>query len=93
MVPPYQVIRTKAKPTLQNPAQIYIENWLIQGMTVIQNHFLEVPHPFIACTFSAVREIPAAEMVVPRYCTLCSVKKNLSGLSLRPQSCNRVSIR
>ena len=47
----------------------------------------------IACTFSAVGEIPAAEMVVPRYSTLSSMKKNLSGLSLRPQSCNRVSTR
>ena len=42
---------------------------------------------------SAVGEIPAAEMVVPRYSTLSSMKKNLSGLSLRPQSCNRVSTR
>ena len=47
MVPPYEVIRTKAKPTLQNLAQIYVENWLIQGITVIQKHFLEVLHPLL----------------------------------------------
>ena len=44
MVPPYVVIRTKVKQTLQNPAQIYVENWLIQGMTVIQKNLLEVLH-------------------------------------------------
>ena len=38
---------TKVKPTLQNPAQIYVENWLIQGMTVIQKHLLEVLHPLL----------------------------------------------
>ena len=48
---------------------------------------------FIAYTFSAVGKISAAEMVVPRYSTLSSMKKNLSGLSLRPQPCNRVSTR
>ena len=47
MVPPYKVIRTKMKPTLQNPAQIYVENWLIQGMTVIQKHLLEVLLPLL----------------------------------------------
>ena len=44
MVPPYEVIRIKVKPTLQNPAQIYVENWLIQGMTVIQKHLLVMLH-------------------------------------------------
>ena len=44
MVPPYVVNRTKVKQTLQNPAQIYVENWLIQGMTVIQKNLLEVLH-------------------------------------------------
>ena len=50
---------------------------------------------FIACTFSAcpVGEIPTAEMGVPRYSTLSSKKKNVSGLSLSPQSCNRVTTR
>ena len=44
MVPPYEVTSTKVKQTLQNPAQIYVENWLIQGMTVIQKNLLELLH-------------------------------------------------
>ena len=88
MVPPYEVIRTKVKPTLQNPAKIYVENWLTRNGCNSET-FVGGAASFIACTFSAVREIPAA---VPRYSTLSSTKKNLSGLSLRPQSAgNRVS--
>ena len=72
MVPPCEVIRTKVKPTLQNPAQIYVENWLNSET------FVGGAASFIACTFSAVGEFPAAEMVVPRYSALSSMKKNLS---------------
>ena len=45
--------------------------------------FEEGAASFIACTFSAVREIPAAEMVVPRYSTLSNMKKRIIRVELK----------
>ena len=84
MVPPYEVIRTKGEANFAKSGTN-----LRRKLADPRNHcnsetFLGGAASFIACTFSAIGEIPTAEMAVTRYSTLSSMKKNLSGLSLRP---------